>query len=52
MNTMLVEAYRALERLREQRPGDPQEEELADLMLILWKSLSPEEIAELEQRHR
>ncbi len=50
MNTLLMEAYENLEKLRARRAEDPQDDTLRDVMDTIWKKMGEDEVTILTNR--
>ncbi len=44
MNTVLMEAYEAMRKIRAKRSNDPQDGTLLKVMDVLWKAMEEDEI--------
>ncbi len=52
MNTMLMDAYEALKKIREKHPDDPQSTALLQVMEVAWRAMGEDEIEILKRRSR
>ncbi len=50
MNTLLMEAYENLQKIRAKRSGDPQDAALMDAMEVLWRSMGEDEVTIMKNR--
>ncbi len=50
MNTLLMEAYENLQKLRAKRPKDPQDGALMDAMEVLWRAMGEDEASIMKNR--
>ncbi len=48
--TFLIEAYEALDKIREGRPDDPQDDAVMDAMDVLWRGMDQDELDILNTR--
>lgn len=50
MNTLLMEAYEDLQKLRARRPEDPQDATLLGVMDTMWREMGEDEVTILKNR--
>ncbi len=50
MNTLLMEAYENLQKIRAKRSDDPQDAALLDAMEVLWRAMGEDEVAIMKNR--
>ncbi len=50
MNTLLMEAYENLQKIRAKRSDDPQDAALLDAMEVLWRAMGEDEVTIMKNR--
>ncbi len=50
MNTLLMEAYENLQKIRAKRSDDPQDSALLDAMEVLWRAMGEDEVTIMKNR--